>query len=868
MLADLLTIYFFQQRLALTGGGSFLSAGSSLIWLYLTIFLSIFGFRGGMSFLIDRFIPYKLNKKAFQWIIIGAFLRYGLPFPQVQVLGIDLPERNVLDYTLRSNHEISLSEKREDKVLSGNMKKLELPEAELERLAKKKQYWLSIAKENPDLVFQTFDYSPLKKLTDEYGNSYVFEVFATAVKEKPDLAFTQLSTYQDWRDEHGKSIIKPLLKVAIEKSPELAFRYLDRYQLIVEDNEKIAKSLLTFALQNYKDPLSFWDLFQTTKGRSNKKNLILVFLESASVVDSHKFWGLNNRLPKIDKVSDDGISFTQMYANGTTSEMGHIATLLGVEPLVFSTTTGSKYQNFKAYTAPLAKFFNQLGYVSTFLSTASLDFLWQKDFINYVGYQKVVGPEAFSWKKHYTFDAAPDEDLYSKAIEIVKNQTSPFFLTLQTISSHLPYNTPYGKSEEAMYRYEDETFSKFYQDLKTTNFFENGILVVIGDHRKMVPLEDSEFEKWGPNASSKIVAFAIWKGLTPHSLNDHLYQQTDLFYSLLSEFATGEVKVRNQYNDLFTQKIVRDWALKHAYDQRKANLANSRGEHGYIDLNRMKVVDGASYFPSEELINYLKLSIAFQEQDQEEKSEFVSDAITGKAMYLISHRWDTTDATENSLNAFRAARDALADGLEFDVNVTKDGKLVVFHGPKMAYTTSCRKETRDICEMNRSEVQKCPFKDWQTILTLEEALSKIKNWFPLLFLDFKTSENPKCKQDIPSLLEQLATLIQAHHIESKVIISSYNQEFTKQLWTRNDLLSALDTHNSQDIKNLSWSNFSYFMTDHANFTPTLLEQTQLAGVDAVAYTVNSISIAKKLKEIWVRFIMTDKLKEIRKALEN
>jgi hypothetical protein len=52
----------------------------------------------------------------------------------------------------------------------------------------------------------------------------------------------------------------------------------------------------------------------------------------------------------------------------------------------------------------------------------------------------------------------------------------------------------------------------------------------------------------------------------------------------------------------------------------------------------MKVVDGASYFPSEELINYLKLSIAFQEQDQEEKSEFVSDAITGKAMYLISHR--------------------------------------------------------------------------------------------------------------------------------------------------------------------------------------------------------------------------------------
>jgi phosphoglycerol transferase MdoB-like AlkP superfamily enzyme len=48
---------------------------------------------------------------------------------------------------------------------------------------------------------------------------------------------------------------------------------------------------------------------------------------------------------------------------------------------------------------------------------------------------------------------------------------------------------------EGMYRYEDETFSKFYEDLKATKFFDNGILIVIGDHRKMTPLEDKEFAK-------------------------------------------------------------------------------------------------------------------------------------------------------------------------------------------------------------------------------------------------------------------------------------------------------------------------------------------------------------------------------------
>lgn len=289
MLADILVIYFFQQRLALFGGGSFLSAGTSLIGLYLTIFIVLFGIWIVISFLVERLIPYKLNKKWFQILIIGTFLRYGLPFPQIEILGVDLPEKNILDYTLRQAYEVSLDGQKEKTASLTKKKKLNLPEAELQRLAKKKKYWLSIAKETPDLVFQTFDYSPLKKLTDEYGDSYVFEVLATAVNEKPELAFTQLATYQDWKDTQGKTILKALLKVAIKKNPELAFRYLDRYQFIIEDNEKIAKPLLEFALQNYKDPLSFGDLFQDIEGRKNKKNLILVFLESASVVDSHKF---------------------------------------------------------------------------------------------------------------------------------------------------------------------------------------------------------------------------------------------------------------------------------------------------------------------------------------------------------------------------------------------------------------------------------------------------------------------------------------------------------------------------------------------------------------------------------------------------
>ena len=46
---------------------------------------------------------------------------------------------------------------------------------------------------------------------------------------------------------------------------------------------------------------------------------------------------------------------------------------------------------------------------------------------------------------------------------------------------------------------------------------------------------------------------------------------------------------------------------------------------------------------------------------------------------IIAHRGDLTSAPENTLPAFRCAYEKGADGVELDVRVTRDSKLVVFH---------------------------------------------------------------------------------------------------------------------------------------------------------------------------------------------
>ena len=42
--------------------------------------------------------------------------------------------------------------------------------------------------------------------------------------------------------------------------------------------------------------------------------------------------------------------------------------------------------------------------------------------------------------------------LYEKTLDVVAAQTSPYFIGLQTISSHTPYATPYGNTADVLIR--------------------------------------------------------------------------------------------------------------------------------------------------------------------------------------------------------------------------------------------------------------------------------------------------------------------------------------------------------------------------------------------------------------------------------
>jgi glycerophosphoryl diester phosphodiesterase len=77
-----------------------------------------------------------------------------------------------------------------------------------------------------------------------------------------------------------------------------------------------------------------------------------------------------------------------------------------------------------------------------------------------------------------------------------------------------------------------------------------------------------------------------------------------------------------------------------------------------------------------------------------------------KTPILFAHRGGVLEAPESTATAFRYALDvAKADVLELDVQMTRDGRFVVWHGPEVSkvrieriYDRPAKRERNKICD--------------------------------------------------------------------------------------------------------------------------------------------------------------------------
>lgn len=139
----------------------------------------------------------------------------------------------------------------------------------------------------------------------------------------------------------------------------------------------------------------------------------------------------------------------------------------------------------------------------------------------------------------------------------------------------------------------------------------------------------------------------------------------------------------------------------------------------------------------------------------------------------IAHRGYSGAYPENTMPAFEAAIDAGADGVEFDVQFSKDGALVIMHDETVDRTTDGKGFVKDhtLAELKSLDAS-ATFKGKYGIVrvpTLEEYLERVKG------LDFLTNIELKTGVFEYDGIESAVTeLVRRYGLQDRVIISSFN----------------------------------------------------------------------------------------------
>jgi phosphoglycerol transferase MdoB-like AlkP superfamily enzyme len=227
---------------------------------------------------------------------------------------------------------------------------------------------------------------------------------------------------------------------------------------------------------------------QSIRAAVSRKNLVIVLEESMGARFIGKLGGLPLS-PEIDKLSDEGIWFENLYATGIRSARGIEAVVTGFPPSASRSVLklGLAQQGF--YT--MAQTFKDQGYRNYFIYGGESHFDNMRGFLLNNGFDKAIDEKDFKeWKFKGSWGVS-DEDVFDKAHEVFEQEEKPFFALVFSSSFHSPYDfpddrielfEPEKKTKFNGVKYADYAVGHFFRKAKQSSYWDNTIFLIVADH--------------------------------------------------------------------------------------------------------------------------------------------------------------------------------------------------------------------------------------------------------------------------------------------------------------------------------------------------------------------------------------------------
>lgn len=236
----------------------------------------------------------------------------------------------------------------------------------------------------------------------------------------------------------------------------------------------------------------------------NRPNVIFVIMESFSSKLMKSLGGEANVAVHLDSLAQEGVLFTNFYANSFRTDRGLVAILSGypAQP----TTSIMKYPRKTQSIPAIAGSLKKAGYGAKYYYGGDADFTNMRSYLMSSGFDEIVSDQDFPVSERLSKWGAHDHLVFRRLLDDLKAEAAesksagsnaPQFRVLQTSSSHEPFEVPYQRLENNRlnaFAYTDSCIGDFVKQFRELPQWKNTVILFVPDHLGSYPEYISNLE--------------------------------------------------------------------------------------------------------------------------------------------------------------------------------------------------------------------------------------------------------------------------------------------------------------------------------------------------------------------------------------
>ena len=221
--------------------------------------------------------------------------------------------------------------------------------------------------------------------------------------------------------------------------------------------------------------------------RTNRPDIVIILLESCGGIFTEDIGGRKGIMPRLNKLVDEGVYFSNFYANSYRTDRGTLCTWSGYPS--FPRSSVMKMPAKTRFLPGIAKSLLKEGYHTSYIYGGDINFT------NMRSYLVTIGFDQFCWMKDYTMeqqrtskwgvrDDITFATLYDQITAPKANGTHRL-IGYSTLSSHEPWDVPTHRLSEEIpnaFNYLDECLGNFIDKMKQTPQWDNLLVILLPDH--------------------------------------------------------------------------------------------------------------------------------------------------------------------------------------------------------------------------------------------------------------------------------------------------------------------------------------------------------------------------------------------------